>query len=420
MAATLLSLLGAPASGASTPTSPTAAVWVEPGAGYRFLSTAFTRARHSIDLAVYELEDPAMESLLVARQRAGVSVRVLLDAAYVGVSHNRAAVAVLRAGGVAVHYAPAGTIFHEKYALVDGTRAYVGTGNLVASDYRDTRDVWVEDVAPADVAAVAATFNQDFAGSPSAPRSAGGLLWSPGSAPALEALIASAHHQLLVENEEMAYPPIEAALEAAAARGVRVEVAMTASSSWTSALAALAAHRVVVRVLSSSQLYIHAKLLCVDCSSGVGRAFVGSENFSASSLERNRELGVISASRATVAAVAAAIHADLAVGTPVSPPSAAGGSSASGAAHILSVLSPVAPGARETLVARTRALDRCTLAVTLPSGRISTASGLGAATADAAGRVTWTWWIGPSTGAGTARATLICAAGRASATFAIS
>ena len=58
------------------------------------------------------------------------------------------------------------------------------------------------------------------------------------------------------------------------------------------------------------------------------------------------------------------------------------------------------------VLGRTRPNAPCHLAVTYPSGRQSTAKGLGAKTADANGWVRWTWTIGSSTrrhGAGTGR-----------------
>jgi phosphatidylserine/phosphatidylglycerophosphate/cardiolipin synthase-like enzyme len=69
-----------------------------------------------------------------------------------------------------------------------------------------------------------------------------------------------------------------------------------------------------VSTLGSSQIYIHAKVICADCSASGGTVFIGSENFSTSSLEYNRELGVLSASRAAVSAVEGAVDADYAIG----------------------------------------------------------------------------------------------------------
>jgi cardiolipin synthase A/B len=289
--------------------------YVEPGAGYGFLDHAVLAARHTIDLSMYELQDSTMEADLVARGRAGVGVRVFLDSDYGISSVNAPAAGVLARGGVHVAWAPSSQIFHAKYLVIDGTTLYIGTGNFTAQYYSSTRDFWVLDRNRSDVDAASATFAADFAhrGAPLGSGS-GDLVWSPGSTNALVSLIASAHHSLLVENEEMDSYTIESALEAAARRGVDVKVVMTYSSEWHAALAELADAGVHVHVLESDQVYIHAKVICADCSGGVGRVFVGSENFSTSSLDYNRELGIITSSPSVVQPVRAAVVSDYAAG----------------------------------------------------------------------------------------------------------
>ena len=315
--ALVLGLCGlAPAAGsAPNAVSPVAAVWTEPAAGYGFLDAAINGARRTIDLSMYELSDPVTEGDLAARARAGVDVRVLLNSAYDGQSENAAAATYLSHGGVHVAWAPASTIFHAKYLVVDGRAAYIGTGNLVNYDYSSTRDFWVEDTTPSDVAAISSTFAADFAHESAAPVASGGLVWSPGSATALVGLIDGARYSLLVENEEMDNSTIEQSLIGAAERGVAVKVVMTYSSEWASALAQLERAGVKVSTTSGSYLYIHAKVICADCTATAGTVFIGSENFSTSSLWYNRELGVITTSLSAVRAVETAIDVDYAHGS---------------------------------------------------------------------------------------------------------
>jgi phosphatidylserine/phosphatidylglycerophosphate/cardiolipin synthase-like enzyme len=296
------------------PVSAVAKVWTEPASGYAFLDAAIKQARRTIYVSMYELSDVATENDLIAKARAGLTVRVLLNAAYYGRTDNAAAASLLEAGTVHVAWAPSGTIFHAKYVVIDSTTAYVGTGNLVTGDYSSTRDFWVEDTRPLDVAAISATFNADFSHQNAAPKSAGGLVWSPGSTSAFVHLIALAKKTLLVENEEMNDATIEQALIAAVRRGVVVRVVMTYSSEWKEALALLESAGVRVSILSSSQLYIHAKVICSDCTSTGGTAFIGSENFSVSSLVYNRELGVLTKTPLAVRAVESAVDADYATG----------------------------------------------------------------------------------------------------------
>jgi phosphatidylserine/phosphatidylglycerophosphate/cardiolipin synthase-like enzyme len=304
------------AASAVAASSPTLAVRVEPGAGYGFIATAIRSADRHVDLSMYEFEDPTMAAALAAAARAGVDVRVLLDSAYELKGDNTPAANYLRTHGVHVVWAPGNQIFHAKYLVIDDRILYVGTGNFTAQWYSSTRDYWVSDRDRTDVGAAEGRFGADFTGASDAWHGAAGhLVWSPGSTGALVRLIGSATRTLLVENEEMDSSPIEAALAAAARRHVHVEVVMTHDSEWTAALRKLVTEGVHVHVLSESQVYIHAKAICADCSGSTGRVFVGSENFSTSSLDYNRELGLISTAAAVVGPVRASIAADYAIGS---------------------------------------------------------------------------------------------------------
>jgi cardiolipin synthase len=414
-----LATCAAPA-GAGTRTSTISRIWTEPQDGYGFIGDAIDNAHSSVDLSMYELSDPTIERALVDRAREGVDVRVILNSDYEGSSENAAAASVLRAGSVHVVRAPSDQIFHAKYLVIDNSSAYIGTGNFVPSDYSSTRDFWVTDTHRRDVSPIVATFNSDFDHGGTTSHQSGGLVWSPGSTIVLTGLIASARRTLLVENEEMDSAPIEDSLIDAAHRGVRVEVTMTQDPEWTTALDRLADAGVHVRLLSESQIYIHAKVICVDCTTTSGTVFIGSENFSTSSLVYNRELGVVTATPAAVRAVLTAVDADYALGTPLHASTSPAGGSGHGVT-ITSLIASIAPGGYETLNAHSaKADDSCSLSVTLPSGYSSESSGLGHATANAAGNVIWNWRIGTNTDPGTATATVTCAGGTTSRIFHIS
>ncbi len=128
------------------------------------------------------------------------------------------------------------------------------------------------------------------------------------------ALIGSARREVEVESEEMDDRAITDALAADARRGVHVEVTMTADPEWDEAFSELRAAGVAVHTLSdsASALYIHSKAIVVDPGSGAARAFVGSQNFSVSSLDYNRELGVVTSQPSIVSALASVLEADFA------------------------------------------------------------------------------------------------------------
>jgi cardiolipin synthase len=293
--------------GAASPLS----LVVEPAAGPEPVYALLRSARRSVDVEIYELEDDQATELLAADAARGVRVRVLLDGHYVR-RVNTPACSYLRDHGVGVRWAPAHfAVAHEKAIVVDHRRAVIMTMNLTARYYTSSRDFLVLDRDPADVAAIEATFDNDWTNGGLPPASPADLVWSPGAQDALIALIASARHTLLVENEEMNDPVVVHALQAAARRGVGVEVVMTRQSDWAGAFSALARTGVAVRTSSASApLYIHAKAIVVDPGAPHARVFLGSQNFSVASLLYDRELGVVSARPALVTEVAAIIRRD--------------------------------------------------------------------------------------------------------------
>ena len=251
-----------------------------------------------------------MEAALAADERRGVAVRVLLSAGYGGASStvNGSAYDFLRAHGVAVRWSPSYfSLTHEKSLVVDGDRALIMTFNLTSKYYATGRDFGIVDGGARDVAAIERTFDDDWeGGGVNDPERAllGGnngdtgddLVWSPGSEPALIALIDGAQKSLSLYNEEMADMDVTKTLIDAARRGVAVYVVMTGADEWKWDFAELATAGVHVRTYSDdagAPLYIHAKMIVADAGSTSARAFVGSENFSAASLDENRELGIM-------------------------------------------------------------------------------------------------------------------------------
>ena len=189
---------------------------------------------------MYELADPTAEADLAADAARGVDVRVLLDQ-HLEKSRNTGAYDYLAAHGVHVRWAPAGTTYHQKTLTVDDATSVIMTLNLVAEDYSGTRDFAVIDTGRADVAAIVATFNADFAGRAITPPDGTDLVWSPTNAQgSVLSVINGATHTLAVEDEEMDDPAVTGALAAAARRGVNVTITMTADPEWDQAFTELA------------------------------------------------------------------------------------------------------------------------------------------------------------------------------------
>ena len=298
---------------ASAPSTQLLRVFTEPTAGFTPVYSLILSARRSVDMTMYELEDATAERDLAAAAARGVDVRVFLDRAYSGAWANRQAARLLAREAVHVKWAPSSVIVHQKTIVVDDSTALIMTANLTSRYYSNTADFLVEDRRPADVAAIVRAFDGDWGGDLAGSTyqvpvrgQEGDLVFSPGSESALVGLIRSARSSLQTSSEEMGSRAVEDALAADALRGVKVQVLMTEDPAWDTAFRYLSEAGVHIRLYpnASSVLYIHAKLTLVDTT----KVYVGSINYSTSSMVYNRELGLITGRPAVVNPVADAFQ----------------------------------------------------------------------------------------------------------------
>lgn len=282
-------------------------LFVEPAAGEAPVLHAIEAAQTSVWVEVYLLTDNNVIHALEDAAQRGVEVRVLLELNPYGsgATSPQQTLQALQAAGVQAKGAdPAYHYTHEKAIIIDGATLLIMTANLTKSalggtSYADNREYGVIDTAAPDVSEAASIFSADWQRT-TPTLTDPNLIVSPVNARArLQAFIAGAQATLLVEDEEMVDVPSEDALIAAARRGVRVEVILPAPSDSSASpdadVTRLLQGGVQVRYIAI--VYMHAKMLLADGQ----LAFVGSENFSATSLDDNRELGIVIADPSALA-----------------------------------------------------------------------------------------------------------------------
>jgi cardiolipin synthase len=273
-------------------------VFVEPDAGETPILSAIKGATKSVWVEVYEMTDNNVIAALEDAANRGVDVRVLLDPQPFGGISSQKLIDTLNAAGVKAQAASSVYRYtHEKMLLVDGATLYILTANLSraglgGNSVTKNREYGVIDTDQQDIAEVQAIFQDDWDRTtpPASAYAQAQLVVSPvNSRATLAALIAGAKKTLHVEDEEMADAASEAAMIATAKRGVDVELILPQPGSGgnTADVAALLNGGVHVRYITAP--YMHAKLVVSDGT----LAFTGSENFSATSLDQNRELGIL-------------------------------------------------------------------------------------------------------------------------------
>jgi hypothetical protein len=200
--------------------------------------------------------------------------------------------------------------------LIDHTTVFIMRCNLTVSGLGGSkgatnREYGVIDSDRSDVTEAEAVFQADCdhgALHVSDPN----LMISPLDArPKLTALLDSARTQLQLEDEELVDQQVIGHPEAAARRGVNVQLVLPAPSG-SSAASLHPLLDAAVHVHYSTALYMRAKMILADGHMG----FVGSENFSATSLDDNREMCVLLASPAVLGTLSGTCAADWAAGPP--------------------------------------------------------------------------------------------------------
>jgi hypothetical protein len=274
---------------------------------YNFVDSATS----SINVTIYELNDTTLENDLVAREAAGVDVRVILDQAQK--SYNQAADNTLTAGGVGVVWSStAFTYTHQKTITVNDDESYISTGNFDTTYYATSRDYGVFDTDANDVSAIVAVFNADYTHTSITPSDGDDLVWSPtDSQTRILSLINGATTSLDIEQEEFSDSDVISAIVAAENRGVTVRVVLEDPSDYSSEVSEVEnAGGKVTGYSSSTGFYIHAKTIIADYGTSDQKAFAGSENLTSNSLNDNRELGLITSDSGVVDGLESTFDAD--------------------------------------------------------------------------------------------------------------
>ena len=268
-------------------------IFVEPEDGYKPVLDALNSAHSSIYVEMYLITDKNIINALKNASSRGVDVKVLLeDYSYGNHASFKAVMDSLNSSGASVQVSsPAFRLTHEKAIVVDRKTALIMTLNQAPTAYTKNREFGLIDYNTTDAAEIAKAFEADWnRTSPSL--SDPNLIWSPtNSRDRIISLIDSAEKSLEIENEEMQDREVEDRLISAAKRGVAVQVVMSPSTTKTDPNAP-GLERITrggVKVCLVKNPYIHAKIIIVD---GI-KAFIGSENFSPTSLDKNRELGIL-------------------------------------------------------------------------------------------------------------------------------
>lgn len=319
-------------------------VHVQPDDGPQPILDEINFAACSIDVSMYIFTNQDVFDALEHAAARGIRVRVILEREPFGsFGTQQEMYDRLEQIGAEVKWGPEHFTFsHAKYMVVDSRVLVVTNQNFTNAGFDSNREFGVVTTNPNYVMEAAGIFEADW-GRSQQPISTEHLVVSPvNSRSVILDLINSSTDSLWMYSEVLRDEDVTGALSAAADRGVDVRILVnpTADEDDVPYFLDVLAHGVQVRVLQDP--YVHSKVLIIDGDT----ALVGSQNYSYTSLELNREVGLILTDSMNLNRIMSVYERDWTHGEPVD--SVTGGKNYPKARPI--ALTPLAPIGRIPLV----------------------------------------------------------------------
>jgi len=273
-------------------------LYIEPHAGPAPIVHLIQGAHRELDIGVYYLDDRKVLSAVRAAVQRGVDVRIMVEPKPYGMKpwQVRKEVRAILATGAHFRYVPNRFVshgsqyafYHAKYCA-DGHEAEIGTANFDWSGLGGrNREYLYATSDPTVVRAVNAVFDADWNRQQAPGWTHRVLVLSPGTSAAQIERVIDQPGPIDVESEELGpYRPILDAL-AAKGRDLRMILPNSINREDQRDVEFLRSHGCQVRLLPRKPIYMHAKMIV-----GNALAFIGSENFTQTSLQDNREMGLL-------------------------------------------------------------------------------------------------------------------------------
>ena len=257
---------------------------------------AIGTASKSLRVKMFIFSDPALLKAVVAAQRRGVKVRVMLNSARrSGAADNDDTRKKLARAGIEVAEGnPEFDLTHEKSMVVDDATAFVKSLNWATRNLTGTRDYAVVTSHGREVREIVECFEADWHRQRFGPGADAHLIWCPGGRERISRFIDAARRTLFVQNERYQDPIIIERMVRAALRGLKLHVMARPPHTLKKdkLLEGVGGLRILedvgVKIHRLKQLRLHGKMLLAD---GVA-SIVGSINLAPGSLDGRRELAI--------------------------------------------------------------------------------------------------------------------------------
>ena len=265
-------------------------IYAEPDSGIDPVLEFIRRSRGNLNMNYYLLDQKDVIKEIEKAVSRKVKVRIIVDGHPYGGNQGES-IDALRKTGAQVNFSPSrfdgNEVFdHAKY-MFNENEYMIGTANLTQDAFSKNREYLVEGSEKKIYRSLMSIFESDWDGKRAGIYARKYLVVSPDSQNTLLEIIRGAS-KLDIETEELGDD--KAVIEALGAKGKKARIILPSSVSPADKqnVRELMERNVNIRYSPAEELYMHAKMI------NTGRTvFIGSQNFSSTSLMKNREVGII-------------------------------------------------------------------------------------------------------------------------------
>ncbi len=255
---------------------------------YSFLNNT----KESLDITIYMLSDRKAIEIIKKLFRNNIKIRIIIEQTpYGGSGVNYKTYNELNELGIDIKYSnPRFALTHAKYMIQDNKTAFIMTSNMTYSGLNGNRDFILKTSEDRIVRELKNIFDHDFQYKKYKPKEDNVVASPVNSRDKMETIIKSATKSIYIYGENIGDKEFENLLMNKAKNGLDIKIILPDSKSISSnnpVIDKLRANNIIVKNLKKP--YQHAKIIIADNKI----MYLGSVNYSTYSMDKNREIGII-------------------------------------------------------------------------------------------------------------------------------
>ncbi|BAB59969.1 endonuclease [Thermoplasma volcanium GSS1] len=264
-------------------------IYVEPQDGIVPIIKFIRRVRKKIFMNFYLIDDDRIINEIREAKKRGVDVRIIVDGKPYGMGQSKVDVKELSSTCASVKLSPprfdASDVFdHAKY-MVSEKYFEIGTANMTEASFSRNREYIYIGKNRKIRKCLMSLFISDWENSNETGIRCKELVISPGSESTILHILRTSK---LVESEEVGDDTRIIETLSSRRRKLKIVIPSSASQNDIANMKKLRERGVKARLMPPDRLYMHAKAVLFK-----DYVFIGSQNFTSTSLNRNREVGII-------------------------------------------------------------------------------------------------------------------------------